>query len=62
MTPEEALLHYSGLITHFTDMAVGQRARLLREGMSEHVADQVCAQLITVLVHSFIMRTGTSPA
>lgn len=58
MTPDEALLHYSGLLTNFTDMAVGQRNRLIKEGVSEHVADQVCAQLITVLVHSFLMRTG----
>jgi hypothetical protein len=60
MTPDEALLHWSGLLTNFTDMAVGQRNRLIREGMSEHVADQVCAHLITVFVTTFMMRTTST--
>jgi hypothetical protein len=57
MTPDEALLHWSGMLTKFTDMALGQRHRLVREGISEHVADQVCAQLIAVFVTTFMMRT-----
>jgi hypothetical protein len=48
------------MLTNFTDMAVGQRNRLIREGMSEHVADQVCAHLITVFVTTFMMRTTSS--
>lgn len=59
MTPEEALLVYSGLFTHLTDIAIGQRARLIDEGMSEHVADQICAQLIDTLVRSMLMRSTT---
>jgi hypothetical protein len=58
MTHDEALLHWAGMLTKFTDMAVGQRRRLIHEGMSEHVADQVCAQLITVFVTTFMMRTN----
>jgi hypothetical protein len=59
MTPDEALLHWSGMLTHFTDMALGQRNRLLAEGISQHVADQVCAHLISVFVTTFMMRTTT---
>lgn len=60
MTIDEALLHWSGLLTKFTDLAVGQRNRLVGEGMSEHVADQVCAHLITVFVTTFMMRTTST--
>jgi hypothetical protein len=59
MTPDEALLHWSGMLTHFTDMALGQRNRWLSEGISQHVADQVCAHLISVFVTTFMMRTTT---
>lgn len=59
MTPDEGFLEYAGLLTKFTDLAVGQRNRLIREGVDERIADQLCAQLMLILVTSFMQRTKT---
>lgn len=59
MTPDEGFLEYAGLLTKLTDLAVGQRNRLIREGVDERIADQLCAQLMLILVTSFMQRTKT---
>lgn len=57
MTPNEGFLEYAGLLTKFTDLAIGQRNRLIREGIDERIADQICAQLLVILLTQFLNRT-----
>lgn len=59
MTPNEAFLEYAGVLTKFTDLAVGQRNRLIREGVDERIADQTCSQLLLILLSTFLNRTKT---
>lgn len=59
MTPNAAFLEYAGILTKFLDLAIGQRNRMIQEGIQPNVADQTCHHLYLTLVNHFLTRTTT---